>query len=208
MKSLPCALLIAAALPSPADACAIKDNDVAIVVGVVGGQVATLRIALHEQERPTSETDTQWSGQATLVIGTTATSIGRIDPQRDPELELDRLTTLAHDHAKKLAGFQAATQIDQRDCSETPGARCGSARLDGTTLHVAKTQTIVDAEVAITGVVRYRAGDTEISVVNIGHGDPRFTTVVRPCSVHSCRTIPTLHHGEQKDIVVVTRRGA
>jgi hypothetical protein len=29
---------------------------------------------------------------------------------------------------------------------------------------------------------------------------------VKPCNAQGCREIITLHHGEQKDIVVVTRR--
>lgn len=195
--------------PSVTDACAIKDNDIAIVVGMVGGEVATLRIALHEQERGTSDSmvDTEWSGAATLVVGTTRTAIGRIDPKRSPALEIDRLTVLARDRAAKLAGFVAASQIDQTDCSEAPADRCGTARLSGTTLSVERARATVEADRSITGVVRYRAGDTDIAVVNIGTGDPRFVTSVRPCSAQGCRAIPTLHHGAQTDVVVVTRRG-
>jgi hypothetical protein len=201
LKALAATVVMVALAPRPAHACAIKNNDVAIVVGVVGSEVATLRIALHEGERAGGEMmDTEWSGAATLVIGATTTKLGRIDPEVDPALEIERLTTLARDRAKKLTGFVAATQVDQTDCSETPSDRCGLARVNGTKLR--------DADVSITGVVRYRAGDTEIAVINVGGGDPKFSTSVRPCNAQGCRTITTLHHGEQKDIVVVTRRGA
>ncbi|MGE0399260.1 MAG: hypothetical protein AB7T06_21290 [Kofleriaceae bacterium] len=190
-----------------ADACAIKDNDVAIVVGVVGPDVATLRISLHEQERDGSMVDSEWSGAATLVIGSTSTPLGTIDPKRDPNLEIDRLTTLALDRAKKLSGFVAATQVDQTDCSETPSDRCGLARLKGTSLRVGRTETTIADDQRITGIVRYRAGDTEIAVVNVGTGNATFATGVRPCNAQGCRTITTLHHGDQRDIVIVTRRG-
>jgi|GEM_PF-5894478 len=207
MKTVLAAATVALAfLPQPSDACAIKDNDVAIVVGMVGTDVATLRIALHEQEKANDMVDSEWSGAATLVIGTKATSIGKIDPKRDPNLEIDRLETLARDRAKKLSGFVAAVQLDQTECAETPAERCGTATLKGTTLLVAKIATTIDADQRITGVVRYRAGTTEISVVNIGIGDPKFSTGVRPCNAQGCRSITTLHHGVQKDIVVVTRR--
>jgi hypothetical protein len=209
LKALAATVVMVALAPRPAHACAIKNNDVAIVVGVVGSDVATLRIALHEGERAGGEMmDTEWSGAATLVIGATTTKLGRIDPKLDPALEIERLTTLARDRAKKLTGFVAATQVDQTDCSETPSDRCGLARVNGTKLRVAKAEATLDADVSITGIVRYRAGDTEIAVINVGGGDPKFSTSVRPCNAQGCRTITTLHHGEQKDIVVVTRRGA
>lgn len=200
--------MLGATSPREASACAIKDNDVAIVLGMVGDEVATLRVALHEQERDESMTDTEWSGAATLVIGATRIAIGALDPARAPEAELVRLTALARDEAKKLAGFVPATQLGQTDCADTPGSRCSVARLRGTTLRVGKQRVTVEDEVAITGVVRYRAGDATIVVVNVGTGDPRFTTSVKPCTTDGCRLIPTLHHGAQHDIVLVTRRGA
>lgn len=209
MKTVLWAMVMAIGLaPRPADACAVKSNDIAIVVGVVGAEVATLRIDLSEGERAESMTDTEWRGDAMLVVGGAATPIGRIDPTRDPNVEIDRLTTVARDRAKKLANFVAATQVDQTDCIDAPANRCGGASLKGKTLRVGKTETVVHMEGKITGVVRYRAGETEISVVNIGTGDPRFSTGVRPCNAQGCRQITTLHHGDQKDIVVVTRRGA
>jgi len=199
--------MVTAASPREARACAIKDNDVAIVLGMVGDEVATLRVALHEQERGESMTDTEWSGSATLVIGTTRLPIGELDPTRAPEAELVRLTAAARSQASKLAGFVPATQLGQTDCSEAPGARCSVARLRGTTLRVGKQRVTFEEEVAITGVVRYRAGDATIVVVNVGTGDPQFTTSVKPCTADGCRFIPTLHHGAQQDIVLVTRRG-
>jgi hypothetical protein len=207
LKALAATVVVVALAPRPAHACAIKNNDVAIVVGVVGSEVATLRIALHEGDGPV-EGSSRWSGSATLVLGATTTKLGRIDPEVDPALEIERLTTLARDRAKKLAGFVAAAQVDHTDCSETPSDRCGLARVNGTKLRVAKAEATLDADVSITGVVRYRAGDTEIAVINEGGGDPKFSTSVRPCNAQGCRTITTLHHGEQKDIVIVTRRGA
>jgi hypothetical protein len=43
-------------------------------------------------------------------------------------------------------------------------------------------------------------------VVNIGGGDPRFSTSVSTCDGGACRDITTLHHGEQSDVVIVTAR--
>ncbi|MFN0245739.1 MAG: hypothetical protein ACKV2T_02450 [Kofleriaceae bacterium] len=115
----------------------------------------------------------------------------------------------SRDRAKKLDGFVAAAQVDATDCAETPTDRCGLARVNKTKLRVGTIETtLAEEQAAIIGVVRYRAGDTEIAVINVGHGDSRFSTSVRPCNTQGCRTITTLHHGEQKDIVVVTRRGA
>ena len=56
----------------------------------------------------------------------------------------------------------------------------------------------------VSGAVRYKAGKTQIAVVNVGVGDPTWPSSLRICEGRRCRDIETLHHGEQTDVVVVT----
>lgn len=200
-----------ALLPGTASACPMKDNAIAIVLGVVEDEIVSMRIALSE------DSNSHWSGTAKLHIGQHVGVVGSIDPKANPNTELDRLIRAARAKAMKVTGFRPARQVSAKDCTSKPSTRCGDVALenDGATLRVNKLRTPLSVslrnlepeDLQVTGVVRYQAGKTEIAVVNVGSGDPTFATSVRTCEGKRCRPITTLHHGEQTDVVVITSGG-
>jgi len=199
--------------PGSARACADKSNEISVVLGVAGDKVVVVRVGLHESS--TSEASSAWSGTTTLHVGVRRiATVGSIDPKAKAGDEVDRMIALARVQAERLPDFVAAKRISAQDCTSNPSRTCGGVILDkaGTRLRIGAKATpfasplpnVAADELEVTGVVRYQAGSTEVTVVNVGHGNPRFATSVRSCD-HGCREITTLHHGEQADVVVVTR---
>jgi hypothetical protein len=208
MARITLALVFLGALDRAADACAMKDNEIAIVLGVVNGEVVSVRFALHEDD---SATGTEWTGKATLRAGGVEHAIGTLDPKLNAGNEVDRLIAAARTEAVKLAGFVPAVRVSSKDCSDKPGAKCDGVVLEkaGTVLRAGtvRSQLALASEPDernIVAVTRYTAGKTTIVVANVGNGDPRFAVDLRVCD-GGCRSITTLHHGAQTDVVVITK---
>lgn len=211
---LAAAVAFAALVPSDADACAVKANDVAIVLGLAGDDVVVMRLSLHRVE--VNEGESRWEGEATLHVGARALGkVGDISTTAEPDKELTRLVGVARRKAKAIDGFVLAREATSRDCSEKPSVTCGDVAIEsaGKQLRVGKTKVKLDAKIPdvdpenleVIGVVRYTSGSTEIAVVNVGVGDPRFSQSLPLCEGARCRDITTLHHGQQRDVIVVVR---
>src|SRR5688572_6143028 len=92
LRSLAVVIAAVVAVPHVADACAMKDNELAIVLGVVNGEVVSVRFALHEDD---GATGTEWTGKATLKAGGVEHAIGTLDPKLNAGNEIDRLIAAA-----------------------------------------------------------------------------------------------------------------
>lgn len=212
MKALLIAASATALLREPADACAVKHNEIVIVLGVAHGDLVTLRIDLAERELDGEMVKTGWHGAARYEIGTRSSArLGSLDPKADASREIDRLIGRARASAAKLPGFVSARRVSATDCTINPTKNCGDAALEnhGAELRVGTVRrpfTIKDVsargELAVLGVVRYRVGADDVTVVNVGIGGTKFSRTLRSCEASPCREITTLHHGEQVDVVV------
>jgi hypothetical protein len=161
MARITLALLLLGALDRAADACAMKDNEIAIVLGVVNGEVVSVRFALHEDD---GATGTEWTGKATLRAGGVEHAIGTLDPKLNAGNEVDRLIAAARTEAGKLAGFVPAVRVSAKDCSDKPGAKCDGVVLEnaGTVLRAGtvRSQLALASEPDarnIVAVTRYTA---------------------------------------------------
>jgi len=197
-----------------AEACPAKSNNVAIVLGIAGGEVVVVRLALREKGVGGVAYGTAWYGDARLQVGAQEpTLIGSLDPAVDGSRELNRLLRLARAEAKKVPGFRAARWVSARDCSRPRACRDIALENEGTVLRVGSRRVSHGVELSdpvgqeflsVRGVVRYKADKTRIAVVNIGVGNPTWASSLRVCEGRRCRDIVTHHHGEQTDVVVVT----
>ncbi len=209
-----------ASAPRPAAACATKHNEVAIVLGLAGDEVVTVRIALREVDTD-DVGGSEWMGTATLEVvrgeRVDRTVIGHLASAAAPEPELARLLRAARARAARLPGFTPAHLVATRDCTTRPRARCGDVAVErqGTQLRIGGRRVplvvgladVAPEHLVVTGFVTYRAGATEVTVANVGRGDPRFATTLDLCEDGRCRPITTLHHGAQTDVLVVGRGG-
>lgn len=208
MRFLVLAALVASS--APAHACPMKSNELVIVLGVAGGEPVTLRLSISEDGKMTSE----WRGRAALEHGTRALWSDTIASAENIDGELARVIARARVDARALRGFVPAVRTAVADCTDRPRMRCGAVHLagKGTALRVGSTthalampprlSNLTPEDLALTGVVTYRAGRRTFTVVNVGSGDPKFSTLVRLCEDKRCRDITTLHHGEQADVVI------
>lgn len=200
--------------PSPAQACAMKINELVVVLGVADGDVVLVRIRFAEDDSGPKPGATRWRGSATFEVGTkTTVALGTMDPKAKPSDELDRLIGLGRAETAHLAKFTAATRTAVEDCSSKPKSKCGSALLRkrgkelvvGRKVHADPGAGLgaMAEDLVVTSVVSYSADKTRIDVVNVGVGDPSFSSRLESCETTPCRPIWTLHHGEQRDVVVV-----
>ncbi|MGN6104858.1 MAG: hypothetical protein ACTHU0_07135 [Kofleriaceae bacterium] len=189
-----------------ARACPIKHNDLAVVLGISGGAPVTVRVSLREGSASEVEPP-RWSGDAVLEHGGKRVAIGAIDPKRTVRDEISRLIAASRTEAAQLPGFAAARRLQSRNCGEHPERRCGRAVLDAGRQELkiggaeVSTSSLSFEPRVVTGVVEYVAGGRRFAVVNVGQGDPRFSSTIEVCD-GGCRVFTTLHHGEQADVVV------
>jgi hypothetical protein len=203
MRWLVATLAIVTASP-PAEACASKENELVFVVGMVGNDLVTIELAVREdslEELPRTE----WSGDASLRVGSKVTLLGSIDPKLGRDREMKRLLAEGRRQASTLAGLIPAVQVSAKSCGKHPKLACDGVALDrtGTTLAAGSlTSTLPNDGGAVVGVVRYRVGTKPIIVANLGSGDTRWASTFRICDGRACRVVTSLHHGHQADVVL------
>lgn len=197
---------VAVAQSGEARACPIKHNELAVVLGISGGAPVTVRVSLREGAASEDEPP-RWTGDAVIEHGGKRVAIGAIDSKRSVRDEISRLIAASRTEAAQLPGFAAARRGQSQSCGEHPERRCGGAVLDAGRQELkvggseVSTSSLSFEPRVVTGVVEYVAGGRRFVVVNIGDGDPRFSSTIEVCD-EGCRVFTTLHHGEQVDVVV------
>jgi hypothetical protein len=196
------AVLLAAAV-RPSAACAMKSNELVVVLGTASGEPVTVHISMSEDE-----TGGAWTGTAMLHLGTREIVVGSLDPTAVVNVEVDRLIAAARKQAQAQATLVPATLVSTTACRSS--RRCAGVSLarDDTQLRAGTTTLTLpagtpDSPRKLVGVATYRAGAKTILVANVGSGDPKFAQTVRACDGMDCRDFVTLHHGDQSDFVLV-----